>query len=619
MTKDLDPTLHALLTSLPVDVPTSSLARVTTRARQRVRRRRAVGVVCASMAMIGGGLFIATRPGDQPSRVITATPAPTTATSSTVTTSSLTTVDTTITTTLPAGSFSASKLTWKEVPATGPTYSPQNGGRSRRAGDTLVGISQIGAFGPAGIFTSNDGVTWQNRLLPKDFLVHDATIANGAFYASGTVAGAAAVASSTDGSTWNTNTMPIVVGSFNDGRTSISADQSSVEHFGNVTAVVVNVSAGFDDRLLLPPGVDRQDGFAVLQGDSVELRIPTEAQRIKNAACAEAHSENTESTCEFEEPSVAATYKLSDSSLDPKVINALQHPIRIFVSTSGGPFEEVSLPTHPDSVIPMFTDSHGFVIIAASLKGTTSDVLRSADGRNWRKIGEMNGFGCRVRSNNGITIISSVQDNGDVAFSQLTTDGMAVMPTTTRFASTPTIDTSSFIADSMDGNSVSRVGSQGLSQDALGPVHLNGLTFSRAAVRYTQQPGQLIDIVDDATNNRFSYDPAASTQAARLRIDGGNLIVLDAAGGVQLTIDQADLDQKLANAEREAQLRGTSIFDSADRGTSWSATKLTDIVDISKVAEINNLIVVKDRYILTVRLVNPDGSLAYQTFIGQRL
>lgn len=62
------------------------------------------------------------------------------------------------------------------------------------------------------------------------------------------------------------------------------------------------------------------------------------------------------------------------------------------------------------------------------------------------------------------------------------------------------------------------------------------------------------------------------------------------------------------------------ILDSQDRVT-WSATNVSDLVDLSKVPVIavSNLIVDKDRYIVNLLVVRTDGGPADTiTFVGRR-
>jgi ABC-type cobalamin/Fe3+-siderophores transport system ATPase subunit len=86
------------------------------------------------------------------------------------------------------------------------------------------------------------------------------------------------------------------------------------------------------------------------------------------------------------------------------------------------------------------------------------------------------------------------------------------------------------------------------------------------------------------------------------------------------SMNSNDLFTQVSQQQQAEAAKSMRILDAQD-GVTWSATSVSDLVDLTKVPVIgaSNLIVDTDRYIVNLLVARPDGGPADTiTFVGRR-
>jgi hypothetical protein len=339
-------------------------------------------------------------------------------------------------------------------------------------------------------------------------------------------------------------------------------------------------------------------------------------------------------------PAIAGTYRFSDLGVDPSIIVAMKNPVHLFASTGGGPFTSVQAPdalNSQNSGTSFLTSvSDGFLIgrIKYPSGGSgnqiaTTGVVHSPDGKTWTDFGEVNG---QVLSS-GVTgghFTLVVNDEKGTRLVQLKGDGTGFEDVVN--SSSPTTSALSMTGAQMtigDAGYLAAFANDG------GPfMPAVTVQHSRFTFLVTQDPKtgmQQVKVTEDATGSVVADGPLSPDEKSdpSLKLDKhikwsvdsqSDITIVDDNGKTLVSIGVSNLFNQISQQQQAESVKSMRILDSQD-GITWSATSISDLVDLTKVPVIgaSNLIVDKDRYIVNLLVARTDGGPADTiTFVGRR-
>jgi hypothetical protein len=541
------------------------------------------------------------------------------------------------------------------------------------------------------LYSSKDGVSWQQRSVP-DLAIGSATMAEGTLYAVGSSTATAQVLStgggssvadllvavSKDGTTWKNQTLPLDLRGLVSKGAQIVTGPTQIAHVGTTVLVQITAPVSVDPAKYLPKnvsidqwGVDQRDGAFIVYG-------PPSAEATACEAQVRAWKENGSSaptifatippltptttvvepalstvplaispgglspTCEaaLKGPqTIAGTYKFSDVGVDPAIIEAAQNPTHLFASTNGGPFVTVKA---PDTVSGLYSGTgflaavaNGFVMGRTNYKVdeignqvTTTNVVRSLDGKIWTDLGSFNGQAISLGEVGGeFTMV--VSDNlGGVKLMRLKNDGPGFEDVAD--SSSPTsaaLAMMGYQTSIGEAGFLSAISNAGVFTD----VSVNHIGFTFLVTQSPTTGIQNLKVTQDATGTVVVDGPLVPDEQVDPNIkrdtrihwsnDGAsNITIVDDKGTTVVAIGISDLFNQINVQQQAEATKSMRILDSQD-GVTWSATNVSDLVDLAKVRVIaaSNLIVDKDRYIVNLLVARTDGGPADTiTFVGRR-
>jgi hypothetical protein len=471
---DFDNRLRSYLTSAPIRDVDPGAAHIASRAQRRTKHRRLAGGALASVALLtSAGVVVnrlqtpgTVRTGAAKVRAV----ADTTTTETTVAPQPIVTAAAAFAASgaVPGGidpatlKWPASNITWERVDSSlsiSNIYFGVPGMGIHKEGDTFLAVStEPGRAKPPtvnepyfeknALYTSKDGVSWQQRTVP-DLTLGGATMADGTLYAVGTGTAAAQVVSpgtrggvadmvvavSKDGKTWKNQVLPLDLRGLVSKGAEVAMGPTQIAHSGTTVLVQSWVQVYLDPAKYLPRNVSvdqwgfeqRSDEFAVFGPPSAKVLAcqaqqsqiqdgptpttlspaspsPTSAAAQAVAPTAEpatsvpgALSSDCEAALSAPRP-VAATYKFSDLGVDPAVVAEARNPTHVFASTNGGPFVSVQAPNAMSGQYNgtgfLTSVADGFLIGRTTYKidgvgyqVSTTSVVHSADGNAWADFG----------------------------------------------------------------------------------------------------------------------------------------------------------------------------------------------------------------------------------------
>jgi hypothetical protein len=486
------------------------------------------------------------------------------------------------------------------------------------------------------------------------------------------------VAVSKDGTTWKNQTLPLDLRGLVSKGAQIVTGPTQIAHVGKTVLVQITAPVSVDPAKYLPKnvpidqwGVDQRDGAFIVYGPpsaeatacEAEVRTwrdngttaPTVFATVPPLTPTTVVVDPTFSTvplavgpgvvspaCEaaMKAPqTIAGTYKFSDLGVDPAIIEAAQNPAHLFVSTNGGPFVAVQAP----NVLTGQFNSTGFLTSVADgfLLGrttyrvdgignqvTTSSVVRSVDGTTWKDFGSFNGQAISYGGVSGAFTMVVSDNLGGIKLMRLKGDGSGFEDVAD--SSSPTsaaLALMGYQTSIGEAGFLSSISSAGMFTDV--SVKHIGFTFL-----VTQSPTtgmQQIKVTEDASGTVVADGPLVPDEQVDPNIkrdkriqwsnDGAsNITIVDDKGKTVVSIGISDLFNQINQQQQAEATKSMRILDSQD-GVTWSATNVSDLVDLAKVPVIgaSNLIVDKDRYIVNLLVARTDGGPADTiTFVGRR-
>jgi hypothetical protein len=485
------------------------------------------------------------------------------------------------------------------------------------------------------------------------------------------------VAVSKDGKTWKNQTLPLDVRGLAGKGAQVNMGSTLIAHFGTTVLVQSSVQIYLDPAKYLPKnvsidqwGADQRDGAFVIFGPPSAETLACQSQQgpapstvfatippastapqssttlsgpavSETVAAATTVPTGLSPSCEAAltaPPPIAATYKFSELGVDPAIVAAAQNPTHLFVSTSGGPFESVQGPAGPSgqnagggfltSVADGFLLGSTTVSFGVGGQVITTKVVHSSDAKTWTDFGLFDGQVISSGTPGGLFTMVVSDYKGGVKLVRLKGDGSGFEDA----------------ADSSNPTSIAlaAMGYQSLIGDAgFLSVFSNQMAFIDASVKHngftflvTQSPNtgmQQLKVTEDATGSvvadgaLIQDGQADSTMKVDKRIkwpiDGPvDITIVDDNGKTVVTINYGDLFTQISQQQQAEATKSMRILDSQD-GVTWSATNVSDLVDLTKVPVIgaSNLIVDKDRYIVNLLVARSDGGPADTiTFVGRR-
>jgi hypothetical protein len=537
------------------------------------------------------------------------------------------------------------------------------------------------------LYTSADGISWAPRSLPDAMWFGGVVPGDaGALYAVGTAAATApidakthvgdlVVAASSDGKTWKNVVLPLDLRSLAKKGANVGTSSASIARKGKTIVAAVQVDVQVDVASKLPAGVSTNygvemvDGVALVHGppDQATLdcqqqaggpspttfaTIPvpvtsdstvpppvtasTTAYRAQDpgygvpsgalsAECAQLLSQPKPTP-------VIGRYRLTDLGVDPIVAAQVGSRVHLFASDDGVSFEEVAGPgaaflsNGGSNGGALVASSDGFDIVVSHPDPTqSSEVLHSVDGRSWTPVGRFeNAYVQGLGSYAGRTVVMLQKNdpaNGMMQSQELlsvSTDGLTPIP----------------LPDLGLALSTGRPVSMGESGFAT-VANLDLLGFGMQEVRFTidgygftttnEPAGQRVKVVAP-DGSLVADDVMGFGRGHIVQSNDGGITITNESGKVRLTLSGERYGQAMNLATLRRQAQASVLLTSPD-GAAWSATKLSDLVDLNTVPAlgITNVIVDKDRIIVTVMVDNPngivvDGARAPDTitFVGRR-
>jgi LysM repeat protein len=326
-------------------------------------------------------------------------------------------------------------------------------------------------------------------------------------------------------------------------------------------------------------------------------------------------------------PPIDRTVRLVDLGFDPLVASQSGDHLHVFASTDGGAFTEVTMKNIPASQYTPFTrvlvDSDGFVIVRGRSGATdmATDFMRSADGRVWSEVTSvpLNVSAAGLVGGN-VTVVGSAagipfSNSNDVTGWQIltyTADGLASRPTN-----------QAVLGQLAFSPRVPLIGNAGflLAVTPAGPGNVNtgDVAFDLDDLHFT---------VSTQTPNRGGYVATVTDRTTgAVLVDGQEVVNIDAptvkigTGASARTVSMDAIRAAYFAAQQTYFAKATQIVDSVD-GIEWTRTKLSDLINIEaeKVTGVSNLVVDKDRFIVSVRLAPTDSKNPPKTvtFVGRR-
>jgi hypothetical protein len=534
------------------------------------------------------------------------------------------------------------------------------------------------------LYSSKDGVSWLQRTVP-DLAIGSAIMAEGSLYAVGSSTATAQVSStddggsvadlvvavSKDGTTWKNQTLPLDLRGLVSKGAQVVTGPTQIAHVGKTVLVQITAPVSVNPAKYLPKnvpidqwGVDQRDGAFIVYGPPSAEATACEAE-VRGWKDSGSSGSTVSATvppltpttisvglaispgvlspaCEaaLKGPqTIAGTYKFSDLGVDPAIIEAAQNPTHLFASTNGGPFVAAQAP----NVLKDQYNSTGFLTAVADgfLLGrtsytvdgvgtqvTTTNVVHSVDGKTWTDFGSFNGQAISSGEVGGnFTMV--VSDNlGGIKLMRLKGDGSGFEDVAD--SSSPTsaaLALMGYQTSIGEAGFLSSISSAGMFTD-VSMKHI-GFTFL-----VTQSPPtgiQNLKVTEDATGTVVADGPLLPDEQVDPNIkrdkriqwsnDGAsNITIVDDRGKTVVSIGISDLFNQINQQQQAEATKSMRILDSQD-GLTWSATNVSDLVDLAKVPVIgaSNLIVDKDRYIVNLLVARTDGGPADTiTFVGRR-
>jgi hypothetical protein len=335
---------------------------------------------------------------------------------------------------------------------------------------------------------------------------------------------------------------------------------------------------------------------------------------------------------------IAGTYKFSDLGVDPAIVAAAEHPTHLFVSTDGGPFAAVPVSDGPtgDNTGTGFLAavSDGFLLgrmkfpVGGGNQVVTTNVAHSVDGKTWTDFGSLDGSIVSSGSVGGHFTVLLSDNTGRVKLVRLKDDGSGFEDVVDSSSPTAAVLAATGYQTSMGEAGFLAAFSNGGAFTSDVSVQHNGFTFH---VGQGPTGMQLLKVIDDTTAvvvadgpliQDVTTDPSIKPdKRIRWSTDGSSdITIVDDKGATVVTITGSDLFNQVNQKQQAESVKSMRILDSQD-GVTWSATNVSDLVDLAKVPVIgaSNLIVDKDRYIVNLLVARSDGGPADTiTFVGRR-
>jgi hypothetical protein len=487
------------------------------------------------------------------------------------------------------------------------------------------------------------------------------------------------VAVSKDGKTWKNQILPLDLRGLVDKGGLVTVGSTQIAHFGTTVLVQSTVPVSLDATKYLPKNVSvdtwgyeqRGDAFVVFGPPSAEAvacqaqpRLQDGVSPIPTLATLPAPAVPTTTTvlavggpavstpisssqdCEAATRAprtIVGTYKFSDLGIDPALVAASQNPAHLFASTNGGPFGSVQAPSFMGEQLGPFGPGTGFLasvtdgfllgLATSSIDSlgnqlTTTNVAHSADAKTWTDLGSFNGLVTSSGVIGGRFTMVVADERGGVKLKQLKRDGAGIEDVSD--SSSPTAAALSTIVYQ---TAIGGAGYLGIFSNpwtsAEAVVKHNGFTF-----QVGQDPNngiQHLKVTEDATgavvaDGAMVADGQADAsmkvdKRIKWPIDGPvDITIVDEKGRSVVSINYGDLITQVSQQQQAEVAKSIRILDSQD-GVNWSATSVSDLVDLAKVPVIgsSNLIVDKDRYIVNLLVARTDGGPADTiTFVGRR-
>jgi hypothetical protein len=488
------------------------------------------------------------------------------------------------------------------------------------------------------------------------------------------------VAVSKDGKTWKNQTLPLDVRGLASKGAQVAMGQTLIAHSGSTVLVQASVQVYLDPAKYLPKNVsfDRW-GFQISNGAFIVYGPPSaEALACQNAQDAVRQDGRTFATTPpvpttavvdtsvvesgaspttlpaigaptslspacmaalSAPPPIAGTYKFSDLGVDPAIAAVAQNPTQLFASTGGGPFESVPAPAglSGQNTGPAFLTSVAAGFLLGRINYPTGEdgnqvpvtnILHSADGKVWTDFGSLHGQVVSSGVTEGRFTVVVSDEKGGTRLVRLKSDRSGFEDVSD--SSSPT---STLLANM---GYQTAIGEAGFVAVFSNPWMFTGVSVNHEGFTFlvNQNPTtgtQQVKVTNDATGAVVAEGPLQPEDKSdpSLKFDKhikwsadsqSDITIVDDKGATVVSIGVSDLFNQINLKQQAEATKSMRILDSQD-GVTWSATNVSDLVDLAKVPVIaaSNLIVDKDRYIVNLLVARTDGGPADTiTFVGRR-
>jgi hypothetical protein len=563
---EFDDALYDLFAASSLHVPDPGAPTIAGRARRRTRRRRAQGASLAFVALLSSGLLVANRLQPTNGRVITGTPDEATAT----TILSILATPSTDDDPFAGVSWPGSTVKWQRVDSS----LAVSGSRLRRSGDTLLAVSTepgqatIGADAKQVLYESSDGVTWTQRASMPGINLGDVMTANGSLYAVGTSASTAqlssdgtgfgdlVVATSSDGKTWTNAVLPVDIKSVRAKGAKVVNVSSAIERFGDVFVAAASY------QVQVPGSASALAARCEKAIEEVQARAGAVPITMFATIPPREDAAEPPATGQSDDVLVAA-----DGALSPACTRALRSVQEVPVSIDGLDPIVADMARHP---MRLFVSKNGTDFTPVDLPAISPvaapSLSLSTDTQGFVLVQQLSEQTATVsRSSNGVNWTQVAELRGNV---------MAV----------------GTVGGQLRALVASGAGRAVFGFNADGSFGASGLGGPSTDPYYASM--------------NSPYQPTIG--------GAGFLSLLPPHASSVQTTNTDDFQDQYA--------RRTRILDSVD-GRTYSQTIVDDLIGTDqKIQGVSNVIVDKDRYVITVQVKRPDvGPPDTITFVGRRI